>query len=229
MTESKSDKLASWLLAASSVVVAVSVVWRLFVSPAAGARPSDGGEQAAKFVDAWRDAEHVGIHLYGPPSAPVVLAEFGDLECPACRGFHPTLHALAQRHSSDLKIIYVPFPLPMHRFALPAARGMECADSLGLASKWVDAVYEAQDSLGLLDWKTLAQRVSPSASDRLAECATSGRSFQRIERSTAFALAHEIAATPTIWVNGWQFRGGLALSRLDSLVSDLAADVRAQR
>lgn len=224
MSETSSDKIANWTLAVSAAIIAAVVLFQVTQAERPRDLAVEGGERAAKFVSDWKQGESKGIRIYGPESAPVVLIEFGDLECPACRGFQSTIHKLVQKHPETLKVVYVPFPLPMHRFALPAARGMECADSLGAATQWLEAVYEVQDSLGLLSWDEIAKRAAITPSAPVVACANSAQSFSKIDASTAFALDHQIAATPTIWVNGWQFRGGLTFSKLDSLVSSLAID-----
>jgi protein-disulfide isomerase len=51
-----------------------------------------------------------------------------DFECPFCGSFHKTLKAVREQYPTQVALTYVHFPLPMHRFALPAARVAECAD-----------------------------------------------------------------------------------------------------
>lgn len=154
------------------------------------------------------------------------IVEFADLECPACRGFHEALRTVMAAHPRELEVLLVQLPLPMHRFALPAARAMECADSVGKASAWAEVVLSAQDSLGLVGWGTLARRAGIADTSRIARCAISPTIYSRIENGRVFAARNGIEATPTIWVDGWQFRGGLSSSVLDSLVTAMAAFAR---
>lgn len=44
---------------------------------------------------------------------------------------------------------YVSYPLMQHRFALPAARALECADSLGKAPEWIRTVSQQSSIPGL--------------------------------------------------------------------------------
>jgi hypothetical protein len=61
-------------------------------------------------------------------------------------------HAVRARYPKDVGLFFVHFPLPMHRFARPAARATECAGLQGKFGQMVDAVYNKQDSLGLKSW-----------------------------------------------------------------------------
>jgi protein-disulfide isomerase len=216
----------SFAIAISAVVVAVSVAVRTIRPPSLAQSAEFGAEARAPYVDSWADAMDVGIRLYGREDAPVTIVEFTDLECPACRGFHEVLREVAISDSIQVQVIYVAFPLPMHRFAIPAARAMECADSLGSARQWAEAVYSSQDSLGLLSWGILAARAGVGDTTKISECALAPRQFRRIAGGTALGEAHNVTATPTIWINGWQFKGGLPRAKLDSVVANLAREAQ---
>jgi protein-disulfide isomerase len=220
------DRVEKWVsiaLAVSAIVVAASAaVLVLRRGSSAEARPPAGAERAAPHIDAWSEARASGIVLHGDSTARVTLVEFGDLECPACRGFQETVSELIRAHPADLEVLFVPLPLRMHRFALPAARAMECADSMGRAREWAESVYANQDSLGLLSWGTLAKRAGIGDTLAILVCARTAKSYRRIDQGMTLANKYGITATPTIWVNGWQFRGGVPTATLDSMIVKMA-------
>lgn len=226
MPSKRTDTIVSLAIAISAVIIAASVATRTFLPPSLAQSAAPAGESRAPYVESWTDAVDVGIRLYGREDAPVTIIEFTDLECPACRGFHEISREVALSDSLRVQVIYVAFPLPMHRFAVPAARAMECADSLGSARQWVDAIYSSQDSLGLVSWGILATRAGVRDTSKISRCALEPRSFRRIAAGTALGEAHNVTGTPTIWINGWQFKGGLPRAKLDSLVSKLARDAQ---
>lgn len=227
MSNSTLDRTVSVVIALAALAVAASVVKRTFF-PAALVADATGADvvRAAPIVDDWRAALEFGITIAGDSNAPVTLVEFSDLECPACRGFHDVLREVVGRRPTELRVVYVALPIPTHRFALPAARAMECADSLGRASAWVDAVYHAQDSIGLLTWGQLARRAGITDTVRILKCASERRSFARIDGGVALAGKHRISATPTFWINGIQVVGGIPEQRLDSIVARMVRDAR---
>ena len=56
-------------------------------------------------------------HVVGDPNASVVLFEFSDFECPACRAYHPVVTALGELYGDRIAIVTRHFPLPFHRNA----------------------------------------------------------------------------------------------------------------
>lgn len=78
------ERALSSLIAIAAVAIAVVLVHREFFS---------GGESQAStptepaYYSSWKELLGVG-RLIGDTAAPVKIIEFGDLECPACRGFN---------------------------------------------------------------------------------------------------------------------------------------------
>lgn len=89
-------------------------------------------------------------HMLGSPSAPVVIVEYSDLECPFCSRFHTTMQQAMDEFGKDGRIawVYRHFPLEsIHPSARPAAVAAECADELGGAEAFwgfVDTVFSKQ-------------------------------------------------------------------------------------
>lgn len=146
----------------------------------------------------------VGIRV-GDSAAAATIVEFADLECPACRAFHMTLEEVLKKHPNDLSLVYVAYPLPMHRFALGAARAAECAHRYGRFREWVDVVYDKQDSLGLKSWGSYAKEAGLPDTVAISKCATDPTPVGRIQAGLALGNKIRITGTPTVIVNGWRF------------------------
>jgi protein-disulfide isomerase len=86
----------------------------------------------------------------------VRLLEFADFECPFCAQFNAALKALRERYPKQVALTYIHFPLPIHRFAEPAARASECADEQGRFEAMHDRLFEQQNLFGLKAWSDFA-------------------------------------------------------------------------
>ena len=148
-------------------------------------------------------------HPQSNPSATVVILEFADFQCPACRVAHEKIvKPLLQAHGADIRYEFRHFPLrSIHRYALDAAEVAECAADQEKFWEFVDHAYVHQDDLnndGLLTWaKELDLDV-----DLLETCWKS-----RSKKSLVLAEYEEggdmgVGGTPTFFVNGERVEAG---------------------
>jgi protein-disulfide isomerase len=66
----------------------------------------------------------------GQDTAPVILVEFTDFECPYCKKFHDTTFSELKRKYIDtgyVRYVSRDLPLPIHQHALKAAQAARCA------------------------------------------------------------------------------------------------------
>lgn len=198
------DRALTVMLTASALIVAVSFGYRTFF---AEPHAPSGLHKPARRLDAreWESALAASISLHGDRAAPVTILVFADLECPACAAFHPVVDDLIARHGDAVHFAMVHFPLPRHRFAMPAARAMECADSLGKALDWLRATYAAHDSLGIVGWGELARRAGIADTASIRGCALAGSVPARIADGRSLASTLRVSGTPTVFVDRWDF------------------------
>jgi protein-disulfide isomerase len=194
------DRLLSVALTAAAVAIAVSVTFRTFF--AADRSP----ERRPEYMRSWKTILRSGILLGGKADAPITLIEVADLECPACRAFHSTVQALLAEYS-QLRVVFVHWPLDYHKHALPAARAAECAFQRGAFREWVEAVYAKQDSMGTKSWASYAREAGIRDTTAIEQCATDPRITARIADGISFAKQIEASGTPTVLLNGWRYRG----------------------
>ena len=157
------------------------------------------------FVSTWRSLETAGTTM-GQPSAPIKIIEFSDLECPYCRRFHEeALPLIRQEFGSRVAVVFVHFPLPMHRFARPAARAAECARVQGRFAEFVAAIFHTQDSLGLKSWSDYARDAGVRDTATFLECARATRPVAAIDAGSAAGMRLGVHGTPAIMINGWLY------------------------
>ncbi len=71
-------------------------------------------------------------HVRGLADAPVTVIEYGDYECPYCRGAARDVHLLLDRYPDTVRFVFRNFPIPqLHPHAEQAAEAAEAAASQG--------------------------------------------------------------------------------------------------
>src|ERR1700760_4900236 len=78
-------------------------------------------------------------HILGRPDAPVTVLEYGDYECPFCRGAARDVREMLDRYPDSVRFVFRNFPIAeLHPHALQAAQAAEAAAAQG--AFW--AMYE---------------------------------------------------------------------------------------
>ncbi len=138
----------------------------------------------------------------GNAQSPVVVTEYGDLQCPACGSAHTSIDKpLLQKYGKDVGFEFKHFPLDMHEYALEAAQAAECAADQGKVWEFVYYVYEHQKDLNsdtLRNWG-LALNLDPTLFDR---CIRSGIKKKTIAADQDEGLKLGVRGTPTYFVSG---------------------------
>jgi protein-disulfide isomerase len=142
----------------------------------------------------------------GPKDAPVMIVEFGDLQCPACKAAQPVIENLIASEP-NARFVFQNFPLEMHNWA---AKGAAYADCVGRASndafwKFVSKTYETQADITAenADEKltALADGAGVKGSD-IAACAAAPDTKAHVDASIALGKSVEVSGTPTLFING---------------------------
>jgi protein-disulfide isomerase len=144
------DRAFTGILVLAAVIVAVSAAKSSFSAPI---RPED---VPPDFVSQWRDGLAAGHLAAGSPAARVTILGIVDLQCPICGAVHPLLQQVVAAHHGEVRLVYVPNPLPYHRSAMPAALGAQCAQRQGRFAAWVDTIFASQQLLGTRSWQAYA-------------------------------------------------------------------------
>lgn len=200
-------------IALCAVVMTTLVAYRQFNPPAAASpygRPPTRTDKWEELVSR-REAR-------GAARATVSIVEFADFECPACRQYAPVLDSIRMRYPNDVAVLFAHYPLPYHRFAMPAARAAECARVQGRFDAIHDLLYRKQDSLGLKSWVGFAAEAGVPDAKAFAACNSRTDSLSGIQRDVRLAKALGIAGTPGLVVDGWIWSSAPSLSQLDSVV-----------
>lgn len=141
----------------------------------------------------------------GNTSAPVVLEEFGDFQCPPCATLAPIVESLEKSYGRKLRVIFRNHPLAVHKNASAAARAAEAAGIQGRFWEMHRRLYETQS-----DWKDLPDP-RPTFEKYAADLRIDVAKFRadmdgekvagRIAADMRRGASLEVTATPSIFIN----------------------------
>ncbi len=156
-------------------------------------------------------------HVYGAAAAPVVVVEFGDLECPHCRAAAPLLRTLVDESGGQVRLVWRHFPLfEVHPYALTAALASESAAAAGRFWDWHDTAIAHQDRLGDVDLRRYAAGLGLDPDDAVGEQAQ--KYAAAVEADYVAGLGLGVRGTPTLFVDGVRFEGPVELPALRAAV-----------
>ena len=158
-----------------------------------------------------------GFHGYymGSDSAPLVVTEYADYECPACQQFMvvqmPTIEERLIR-TGKVRWRYRDFPLEQHRNALAAGHAAACADEQGKYWLMNQRIYSwdpswpiKQDASGI--FHDYAKELGLDLA-KYDQCMESARYAGRLAASRMEGKRVGVESTPTFLINGRLFLGG---------------------
>lgn len=175
----------------------------------------------------------------GNPNAKLVLVEFTDFECPACKRHADETTAMLQKDFIDSgKVFWIVkhFPLRMHRQAPIAAAAAECAGQQGRfwsmhdvlfqrTEQWsgnadVDAVFaDYAATLGLDKAKFSACLAGRHALEQVLRDVYDGQSIG-VRNVPAFALLHGESGTMVVGARNAEQFASIITEQLAAIVSD---------
>jgi protein-disulfide isomerase len=153
----------------------------------------------------------------GAASAPVVLEEFGDYQCPPCGMMHPVLQKILDDYGDRVRLVFRHFPLQqIHKNAFAAARAAEAAGMQGKFWEMHDLIYDNQPQ-----WKDspeprplftdYARRIGLNADKFRADL--DGRpAAERVIADQARGASLGVQGTPTVILNGRELPAEKTLS-----------------
>jgi protein-disulfide isomerase len=147
-----------------------------------------------------------GGEQLGSPSAPVLLEEYGDFQCPACAALEARLGPTIKRLAEDGKIRFV-----FHQFAFigpesqRAASASTCAGDQGKFWPYHDLLYaeQAPENSGALTTDRLLElgRRVGLTDDRFTSCVRDDRYVPWVRQVTDEGSRRGVNGTPALFLN----------------------------
>lgn len=196
MSETKTFELTpSVSILIAGVVIAGAIIFTN--TQAAGPGPAQGGPLPS--VEANVAAPSADDHIIGSPSAPLVLIEYSDFQCPFCNIIHPTLKRIVAESNGQVAWVYRHYPLEqLHPEAKPAAVASECiAEQLGNDGFWkfADAIFADQSKMSATYYEQLAAQFGANVATYKA-CVASGKFAAKVDAQTQEVTKNGGQGTP---------------------------------
>ncbi len=182
----------------------------------------------------------------GPATAPVLLVNFDDLECPFCARFHDSLFpAITQRYGDKVHIVYHDFPLDQHPWAMHAAVDVECLAAQSPAGYWnlVDYIHHHAEDIGSdpdpkpdakpdapkhtldraytqLDKLTRDQGAEQKVDATRLNACIARQDPTAVNASKQLGTNLNIESTPTFFINGEKFEGAVPLEYIYARIDE---------
>ena len=146
-------------------------------------------------------------------SGDVVVTEFSDLQCPACKSVQEPLEQILAKYEGKVRLVFRHFPLPsIHKNAQMAAQAAEAAGNQDKFWEMHDLLYDKQAEWGgEVDAITkFAEYAESLGMEREKFLSDINSSLIKEAVSTDFVAAtrYKLQGTPTFFVNGYQTEFG---------------------
>jgi protein-disulfide isomerase len=162
-------------------------------------------------------------HVFGPADAPVTVLEYGDYECPYCRGAFRDVHEMLDRYQGKIRFVFRNFPIQqVHPHAEQAAEAAEAAAAQGRFWQMYELLlqpYARLDNDALLDY---AERIGLDL-PRFRADITDQRYAGKIDDDVQEGLRNGVNQTPKFYVNGRRIDGKVPLENLEQEVRQAVA------
>jgi protein-disulfide isomerase len=137
----------------------------------------------------------------GQQTAPVLVEEFSDPQCPACGEISPQVETIIRANPDVARLDYYNFPLPYHENAFISSEAALCAGDQGKFFEYLGVLFKNQHSLTEDFLKNTADSLSL---DRTAfdACLNNHDHKADVLAQMGEGDKRKIPGTPTLFVNG---------------------------
>ena len=147
----------------------------------------------------------------------VTVIEFGDYQCPFCRGVQATLHQVREKYGDKVSFVFKDFPLrEIHPQAQDAAEAASCAREQGQFWEFHDAMFSAPnltpDAL-----EGLARKLDLDVA-QFGQCLATHKYAAQIDADMAQGTQMGMSGTPAFNINGVVLTGAQPLAEFERLI-----------
>lgn len=156
--------------------------------------------------------EVIPEHVLGDPSAPFVVVEYGDYECPYCAAAAPVLRELVEG-SGQVQLVYRNYPVAdIHPYALTAALAAEATTPHGVFWQMHELLFQHQDRLRDVDLRGYAESLGVDGDLVVGDAAQAFA--DKVEQDFMAGVELGVPGTPTLFINGALYEGRVDLASL---------------
>lgn len=168
-------------------------------------------------------------HQIGTNTAPIILVEYGDYQCPTCTKAHGLIKRILDNFGDKICFIFRHFPMSeAHPTAEMAAQAAEFAGKHNLFWEMHDLLYTNQEPITLFRLLDLGKHLNLPL-DSLSEAITQKKFSEIIRESFLGGIKSSVNGTPTFFINGKRYNGPIAAlgPYIDSVLSEKEKNTQA--
>ncbi len=171
------------------------------------------------------EADHTkGLAPVGTTTSGVLIVEYSDFQCPACRSYYPIVRQLVEEYKTQVTFVYRHFPLiSIHGNAEFAARASEAAALQGKFWEMHDLLFEKQN-----EWASVAD-IEPLFISYATLIGIDAEKFRAdwvskgvkdiVKASRLHSLKEGLQGTPTFFVNGQKIENPNSLEQFKAVIN----------
>ena len=158
-----------------------------------------------------KEPAHAKDNFQGSLTAPLVLVEYGDYQCPYCGQAYPVVKRLQDYFGDKLCFVFRDFPLTqIHEQALAAAIVADFSAKYDKFWPVHDSLYEHQNRLGVDLYEMIAQQQQLPISALIAEIQNRSTE-EKIMHDFKIGVRSGVNGTPTVFINNERYEGSTEL------------------
>jgi protein-disulfide isomerase len=163
-------------------------------------------EKTSKYTATKSSSSNIDIDIknsptLGPENAAVIIIEFSDYMCPACKKLHTMTSKIRKEFQDRVKWVYKDFPLRQHKGADRLAEAARCAQEQNKFWEFQDELFNTEPSLAFSLLPTIAQTLEMNF-QQFNQCVNSRKYMFDVIKDRQDALNANIHSTPTLLING---------------------------
>lgn len=160
-------------------------------------------------------------HIQGSITAPIVLVEYGDYQCPNSGRAYSIVQKIQQRLDHQLCFVFRHFPLAqIHPQAQITAEAAEVAGEQGKFWQMHNTLFQHQQALADADLVEYAVALGLNIPRFLRKL--SGHIYaERVQEDLRSGVSSGVSGTPTFFINGVCHHGAWNLERLLAVIEQV--------
>lgn len=154
----------------------------------------------------------------GSSASSIIIHEFVDFECPACKLASASLKELAKQYPRKLLVVFRNFPLDsscnsnitreFHENSCLVARMARCAGRIGKFWDFHDLAFSEQNQISTEKAKDWARK-SGLSEGQINNCLQDESIMDKIRDDISLGQELGVQGTPSLYINGLKFHGSL--------------------
>lgn len=220
MDNALTKKLISGFVIFAVIMAALWFAWNLTTKPAQQAQ-TENKKVSIEIADT--------DHSTGKENSKVVLVEFSDFQCPACKAYNPLVKQLMEDYGKDITLVFKNFPLAQHNHAKVAAYAAEAAGKQNKFFEMGDILFDKQEEWSAQDDPTsffvkYAQLLKLDV-NKFKKDMTSDEIKKKVDNDVLAGTQAGVDATPSFFLNGVKLSNPNSYQEFSALVTAELAKV----